>query len=35
VNASYKFDQRGDLLQAPITVYQVKQAQWQPIKVTH
>lgn len=35
VNASYRFDARGDLLQAPITVYQVKQAQWQPIKVTH
>ncbi|EEG07999.1 branched-chain amino acid ABC transporter substrate-binding protein [Pseudogulbenkiania ferrooxidans] len=34
VNASYRFDSRGDLIQAPITVYQVRQAKWAPVKVT-
>lgn len=35
VNATYRFDAKGDLVKAPITVYQVKQAKWAPIKVTY
>ncbi|SCK16609.1 branched-chain amino acid ABC transporter substrate-binding protein [Vogesella sp. LIG4] len=34
-NASYRFDAKGDLQKAPITVYQVKQAKWVPIKITN
>jgi branched-chain amino acid transport system substrate-binding protein len=33
-NATYRFDARGDLTPAPITVYQVRQAKWAPLKVT-
>lgn len=34
-NASYRFDAKGDLVKAPITVYQVKQAKWMPVMVTN
>lgn len=34
-NAAYRFDAKGDLIKAPITVYQVKQAKWVPIMVTN
>lgn len=34
-NTTYRFDAKGDLINAPITVYQVKQSKWAPIKVTH
>lgn len=35
VNASYRFDSHGDLIKAPITIYQIRKARWEPIKVTN